>query len=220
MAAHSSLSGASLHEPKGVAALTNAGDVDKTYKADGAGSGVWGFPEPKGADTAAISTVYVSDGAGSGSWQGLNPHGHMYFTDSTLASPSTLAATTTWQKLNDANLSAVLTGDNLSSMTYADGRLTYTGSEARHLVCTSSLSLDHAAGADRNVLFSFYKNGTINSHALGVITASSGDIKTVTIKTDIPVVTNDYIEVWCRLSANTATLRFFNIYSHAFGILD
>lgn len=44
MAAHSDLTGANLHEPKGVATAT----VDKVYVSDGAGSGAWTAPTPHG----------------------------------------------------------------------------------------------------------------------------------------------------------------------------
>ena len=62
---HSTLTGAELHEPKGI---TGAMDQD-TYVADGAGSGSWTRPEPKGSDTASAGEVYVADGAGSGNWR-------------------------------------------------------------------------------------------------------------------------------------------------------
>ena len=60
---HNLLSGANLHEPKGVA---TAG-VDKVYKANGAGSGTWDYPID-GIDTAAAGEIATSDGAGSVTW--------------------------------------------------------------------------------------------------------------------------------------------------------
>lgn len=58
---HSALTGASLHEPKGVAAAA----VDTVYVADGAGSGTWkveggrvfGSLSSKPADSVAIATI-------------------------------------------------------------------------------------------------------------------------------------------------------------------
>lgn len=62
--AHSALTGAELHEPKGVSTATS----NETYVANGAGSGTWSEPEPKGATGASAEQVYVADGAGSGAW--------------------------------------------------------------------------------------------------------------------------------------------------------
>lgn len=45
MAEHNTLTGSSLHEPKGAAALTGGtADEEKTYQSDGAGAGTWGLP--------------------------------------------------------------------------------------------------------------------------------------------------------------------------------
>lgn len=68
---HDTLSGADLHEPKGIAGAS----ANETYVADGAGSGSWSEPEPKGASTASVNETYVSDGAGSGSWSEPEPKG-------------------------------------------------------------------------------------------------------------------------------------------------
>jgi hypothetical protein len=62
---HSTLTGAELHEPKGISGASS----NETYVADGAGSGAWAEPEPKGVSGAADGAIYHADGAGSGSWQ-------------------------------------------------------------------------------------------------------------------------------------------------------
>lgn len=61
---HNALSGAELHEPKGVASASS----NETYVADGAGSGEWTEPEPKGLSGESAGKVYVSDGSDSGAW--------------------------------------------------------------------------------------------------------------------------------------------------------
>lgn len=80
MAEHSTLTGASLHEPKGVAGASSG----QAYIANGAGSGSWttvttasthasltdpDLHEPKGVAAAANNEVYVADGAAGGAWQ-------------------------------------------------------------------------------------------------------------------------------------------------------
>ena len=62
--AHSTLTGAELHEPKGASAAS----TNQTYVSNGAGSGVWSEPEPKGAIAASAEQVYVANGAASGAW--------------------------------------------------------------------------------------------------------------------------------------------------------
>lgn len=76
MAEHSTLTGSSLHEPKG-AATANVGEA---YIADGVGSGTWQIPEVKGTPLTDSGKIYVSDGAGSGTWV-WSPHGWGHYKD-------------------------------------------------------------------------------------------------------------------------------------------
>ena len=64
--AHASLTGANLHEPKGVAAAA----VDKVYVSDGAGSGAWQKIETDQLDSTGqnIGRIIVADGANGTSW--------------------------------------------------------------------------------------------------------------------------------------------------------
>ncbi len=62
--AHSALTGAELHEPKGASGASS----NQTYVSNGAGSGSWSEPEPKGAIGETAGKVYVSDGSNSGAW--------------------------------------------------------------------------------------------------------------------------------------------------------
>ena len=64
MAEHNTLTGSSLHEPKGVAAAS----ADEVYIADGAGSGAWSEIALTGQAAAAADTFPKSDGAGSVTW--------------------------------------------------------------------------------------------------------------------------------------------------------
>jgi hypothetical protein len=81
---HSTLTGADLHEPKGVAAAT-AGDV---YIADGAGSGSWGVETPEGTDIVSTGAgnraTLTADGAGGAAWVD-NMHGWGYYLDNATA---------------------------------------------------------------------------------------------------------------------------------------
>lgn len=91
MAEHSTLTGASLHEPKGTATAP----INYVYVSDGAGSGEW-----KRAvvdfDTATAGQRYVADGAGGGSWKdSTNIHGEMTVTNYTTTLAVPLASDTT-----------------------------------------------------------------------------------------------------------------------------
>jgi len=220
MAEHNTLSGASLHEPKGIAALTNTSDVDKTYKADGAGSGAWGFPEPKGADTALIGSIYTSDGAGSGAWSiKQSSHGSFSFTDDTVAAPSLLSASTAWTKLDDTNLSIPLVAGILEDFIYADGRLTYTGLNPQQFVYQATFSLDHAAGANRIIQLGVFGNGVLLQDSLGISEISSGTIASISLGSEGVLTTNDYVEIFCRTTNSSANLQFYSIFSVGFGLL-
>ena len=64
MAEHNTLTGASLHEPKGVAAAA----ADLAYISDGAGSGAWETPSLSGQGAATVNQLLASDGAGGTQW--------------------------------------------------------------------------------------------------------------------------------------------------------
>lgn len=55
MVAHNTLTGADLHEPKGVASAS----ADTVYVADGSGSGTWQKPEAGNITVADINTVFT-----------------------------------------------------------------------------------------------------------------------------------------------------------------
>lgn len=88
MVAHASLTGANLHEPKGVAAAT----ANKVYVSDGAGSGSWKYPAGM-----AYGEIYIAGGA----------------TAQTLSAASAYAKLdpgTAWD--NNGSLNVTLDGDN------------------------------------------------------------------------------------------------------------
>ena len=80
---HSNITGAEVHESKGVDTAT----VGQVYVTDGAGSGSWVDNEPKGVGTAAVNKVYVSDGAGSGSFKSIYSQGWEDYNDTGLSQP-------------------------------------------------------------------------------------------------------------------------------------
>lgn len=88
MAEHNLLTGAQLHEPKGVATAA----ADTVYVANGAGSGVWtGVQNATGS--AVAGSVAVADGAGAGNF--IRYQGWSQYQDSriTVGTPSQTLAT-------------------------------------------------------------------------------------------------------------------------------
>ncbi len=112
---HKDITGANLHEPKGVATAS----VGKVYVADGAGSGTWDFAKPPGTLAAAAGEVYVSDGAGGGSYEILTPessYGEMYIQGN--ASATAIATVSTLTKIT-----AGLTAGPLDGFTFSTDHL-------------------------------------------------------------------------------------------------
>jgi len=170
--------------------------------------------EPKGL--AAVTTAnetYLSDGAGSGSWQHTNQHGGLYFNN--VSSPYTLAATTSYQKL-----APTTTATHLHAFTHSNtGRLTYTGSATRHVFFTGTLSLDHSAGANRDITLSLYENGVLATGAEFIATTKSGEKIIYAIDWDLIMATNDYVEIWAKISTAT-TINIYSMHFNCLGVPD
>lgn len=112
MPEHNTLTGADLHEPKGVAAATSG----QIYVANGSGSGTWTIPEPKGANTATNRQIYTADGASSGSFNDPVRMGFWDYNDA--------ATTTTPIVLSSAATYFTLTNDEAGANTLKTYKLT------------------------------------------------------------------------------------------------
>lgn len=171
--------------------------------------------EPKGVAAALVGYVYRSDGAGSGAWILTDPHANFHYTD--LSSASTMSVTTSYAKMDDAAMSSNFANDNITiEMTYADGRMTYTGTLTRDFFINSHMSIDQSSGASRDVQFALYKNGVIIDHAEMIMTTSSGDKVSGSLAAELNLATNDYIEIYTKASASI-TLNVYSLYCAARG---
>lgn len=167
--------------------------------------------EPKGVSTATANQIYLADGAGSGAWANLNPFGGAYFTN--LSTPYTLAATTAYQKL-----AATTTTTSVANFTHSgSGRLTYTGTAARHVHMVFDCSFSQASGASRDVTLAWYKNGVLMTGAETVRESSSGNLGVVAMHWDDMAATNDYYEVYIKISANQS-VDFSHTYMFLMGM--
>ena len=151
---HNVITGADLHEPKGIAAAA----AEKVYIANGSGSGAFGFMDPKGASSAAVGKVYSADGSGSGTFE--YPVGKLFAelhitgssTSQTLASGSAFAKLdpgTAWTQGQIKNLATVAT----------DGTITISVTGV--YLCNFWASFDGAAiAAGTKYNFKFSKDGS------------------------------------------------------------
>lgn len=195
---HKNIVEADLHEPKGVSTST----AGKVYVANGSGSGTWALPNPKGSNTATSGQVFVSDGAGEGVWK-KEPFGYIYFEN--IGSPYTLTYPAAYTKLVPTTTQP---GTSYLVTEGTNAKLTYLGlGDVVDVNCT--MSIDQAVGADRDLQFSLYKNGTIIPGATAIITASTGSKRFISLKIDVSLATNDYIEVYAKNNGGSGDIRVY-----------
>jgi len=118
MPEHNTLTGASLHEPKGVAGAA----ANKVYHSDGSLSGSWEFPILEGIGALGATDLgkrWVSDGAGGGHWKhGHNIHGEMFVSGHTTPFAITAAVDSTLATDSDYSL---ITGASMWQAGHLDG---------------------------------------------------------------------------------------------------
>lgn len=192
---HSAITDPNLHEPKGVAAAA----VDQVYVADGAGSGAWGKLTPSslsGLSTDGANGQKVSvDGAGNFVLS-YNSHGSVEFVNTT--TPYVLAATTSFAK---AAPTTTASGHPIQVTEATTARLTYTGIETEHFDVVCGLSLDQATGSNKDVSIAIAKNGTAIALSEQITTTVSGQKQSIGVHADVSLATNDYVEVFIKISA-------------------
>lgn len=195
-----------IHEPKGVASAL----ADKVYVSNGTGSGTWKKLSPSSlagiTGNGTVGTFLSIDGTGNFVFLPA-PHGQCDFFDATLAAPYTLAATSTYQKL------APTTTAQGSPALFTEGtnaRLTYTGVDSVSMAINYNLSLNIGSSA-KDVTIAVYKNGAIVNGRTVSTTSSSTKIN-MSGMTIVEMATNDYVEVYAKISANdTINVYGFNL---------
>jgi len=191
--AHSTLTGANLHEPKGVAAAT----VGTVYVADGAGSGAWvAVPTTsiQGGTVGSAGLHLYSDGAG-GIYTAAVSHGSCTFVN--IITPSVIATPTVFTKVAPTT---VASGHGVDVTEGTDARLTYTGAHMGHFSVRANLCFGHTAAADRDASFVIAKNGTVIASSEQLSTCPSGAKHSVSVQADLELTNTDYVEVFTKLS--------------------
>lgn len=192
-----------IHEPKGVASAL----ADKVYVSNGTGSGTWKKLSPSSlagiTGNGTVGTFLSIDGTGNFVFLPA-PHAQTDFFDATLAAPYQLSATTSYQKLAPTTVGQ---GSPALFTEGTTGRLTYTGDETVSMAISYNISFNIGSSA-KDVTLAVYKNGSaVNGHT--VTTSSSSTKVNATAMTTVDMATNDYVEVYAKISSNDT----INVYS-------
>lgn len=145
---HNLITGADLHEPKGVATATSG----KVYIANGSSSGAWEYPLD-GIESATLKQIPSSDGAGSVTWALPHEeyHAEIYITSG--ATAHTLAAASAYTLLNPVTEWTAGVTSNLTS-TPANGSITLTlAGDYKVAFYTTFTTEALAAGTEYNFKF-------------------------------------------------------------------
>lgn len=201
---HATIADPNIHEPKGTATAT----VKEVYVADGAGSGAWQKIDNQsleGISSAPAAGYFIAcDGAG-GFVAAPSAHGSIYF--SNFSTPYSLAETTAYQKVA---ATTTVSGDAIAITEGTDSKLTYIGVPDIYLDVVFQASFDQSTGSAKDVYVSIYKNGTLVPGSEIALTTTSGEKVSVACHKDIHVSTNDYIEIYSKVSSN-ATVNYYTI---------
>lgn len=149
--------------------------------------------EPKGASTASSGQVYAANGAGSGAW--AKPFKYVSVASSYSTGAPYVHATTTSDTVLNPTVSTVVSSQ-FTVQTVPNFRLRYDGAESLIAKITFNCSFRQTDGADRNVQWVIFRNGSqINSSRI-IATTESGKWVNATVIYDATLATNDYIEIF------------------------
>ncbi len=163
--------------------------------------------ECKGASTAVVGKTMVASGSATATFKYGNPRGSIYF--SNIGTPATVAAPAAY------TIVAPTTTANGEAIEYTEAttaRLTYTGADTLDAHVTVNISFSQAAGADRDIYISLYKNGAaVTGTEVPVTTESS---KKANISLHFPVAnvaTNDYFEVYLKNAGGAENVSVYTL---------
>jgi len=162
--------------------------------------------EPLDVSTAAVGTVYIADGAGSGGWVRSNPYGGWQYSD--IGVGTTFTAPTAYTLINVVGVTTKLVEVTNNSL----GRLTYTGTPNKSMRMTSKITFKHSTGTGQDVFFEVYKNGVAVASTEDVKSADSVGYKNISLSWDGAVVSNDYFEVFVKVSAGNVIVHSADMY--------
>jgi len=202
--AHSLLSGANLHEPKGISTAT----TDTVYVANGDGlSGVWQKivnTQLNGVSANGTSGASVRANGAGGFVIGFADHGDVTFVNT--ASPYAMTgATTSFTKCAPTTVGS---GHSIEVTEATTARLTYIGADVEHFSVHGNVSVDQATGSDKDISIAFAKNGVVVTSSEQVHTTTSSKKVSITSFATVLLTTNDYVELFVKISS-AATVNVY-----------
>lgn len=170
--------------------------------------------ECKGASTAAAGKTIIAGGAGTATFKYANPHGSIYFEN--IATPNVLTFPAVATK---ANPTTVASGTALEFTEGTNARLTYTGADTMDMRVIFNVSLDQAAGANRDIVLYIYKNGSVITGSSVINTTSSAvKVLTTSIFDVANVATGDYFEAYIKNNGASGDVNIYTFVLTMFGM--
>ena len=165
--------------------------------------------EPKGVAAAAANKVYVANGSASGAWSTLTtstmalPKGKFYFYN--IGSPYTLSHSGSTAKVAPTTIASGL-GSLVTEATSA--RLTYTGSLTTVVKLDFDVSVKQASGADRDIMISVHRNGSVIAGSQVLVTSVTADLHQAAGSCFYNAATNDYFEIYAQNTGASGDMVF------------
>ncbi len=156
--------------------------------------------EPKGISGADANEVYIADGAGSGAWVAGAAYGGIRYDE--IGTGTTITTPTSYTLINTAGTSEGLKEFTANSL----GRLTYTGTPARHIHMVWDTTFKHSAGGGVDVFFQVYKNGAATG-AIKPQEATNSGYSAISLHYNGPIVTNDYFEIFVKTGSGSVVIH-------------
>jgi hypothetical protein len=169
--------------------------------------------ECKGASTATVGQTIVASGSGTASFKYNNPHGAVYYSD--VVTGTTITYPSTYTKVNPTT-TAVGLGVEFTETTTA--KLTYTGTDTLDTRVLCNITFKQSVGAARDIYFKLYKNGVSVPGLEAAATATSAEFMNVQLSFDLPLATNDYLEVYCKNGGASGDVVIHGFYFTAFAM--
>lgn len=133
------------------------------------------------------------------------PYGFVYFEN--IAFPYTLTYPAAYAKVNP-----VTVAPNISHQVTegTNARLTFLGPD-QVMDIQANVSVDQASGADKDLIFSIYKNGVILPGATAIITCVSGSKRFVSVYGVGNFTSGDYVELYAKNDGASGDLRVYTL---------
>lgn len=170
--------------------------------------------EPKNCSTALDGQVYIANGAGSGVWTTHHRHVGGYITFNT-GSPYNHSATTSDTVLNPTY--TLVDNNGFTGLSSPNARIRYDGTEGLSAAITASFSIKQSSGSGKDVELCFYKNGSELVGSRMIMSSTTGEWHNITIAFNTTLATNDYIEVFSKISS-AATVSYASGYLRIVGV--